>query len=106
MLLASCGDMLKTKSLALDESFVFRGVQKLSPTADGTWLLKWDAVPSQGVTYQIYAAPENEKIDYSAPLKTTSESAWESDDLRFQGSTCFVVRFTRNNKQDENAASL
>ena len=100
----SC-NQLESKPLAIDQTFVFKGLNKLTPSTEGTWILNWDSIPASGVAYSVFSAPEGKLFDFTSPLKTTTESTYETDDLRFQESTCFMVRFKRDGKKDDSNTS-
>ena len=98
---------VQSRPIKIDESYTFPGLSKITESTEGTFSLKWESVPSTGVVYNVYAAKFGQPFDFTSVLATVSGTNYETDDLRFQGNTCFSVRyFVNNSKADLNTKSV
>lgn len=82
-------------------------VTDLKANADGTYTLSWPAVPEEGVSYAIYSRKVSQAYDFSKAITSTQQTTWQTGNIMYDESTCFVVRYVKEGLDpDQNTAEL
>lgn len=103
--LAGCEGLQGGNPLGLLTEPEFPGVQNIRSLPDGSYVVEWDAPPSERIdpTYSVYMRQGALDYNFNKPLVETKERSYTTADLKFAPETCFVVRYsTADYRKDEN----
>lgn len=100
--IAACSGLVDVK-VKNEGAFVFEGAKSLkSRPDDGTWILRWDAIPAAGVSYEVFSRevspPDaagnsaSKPYNFDSPAALTKDDYYISENLLLKNNTCFLVR--------------
>lgn len=105
--LFGCSRISEKSPVASTPDYVFEGIQSLTEGNEGKWMLKWNPAPFEGSSYFVFKRLSTEKFDFSKPSSPIKDNFFVTEDLRFAGKNCFVVRFSvPGYKDDTNVKEL
>ena len=88
----------------------FSGIERLDAIGtSGAYLAAWKASPdSKTKLYKVFSRRyDGGSYDFTVPLANVQDTQYQTDDLRLQGRTCFVVRAeTNSGTPDTNTREL
>lgn len=106
-LAASCGGTPLGDGPELNP-FVFPGLQSkdlIYNPEEGSYSLSWQGPDPKTGVYFIYKRPDDQSFDFSKPLTMTSNTSFTTPDLRFEGKSCFAVRFAQSKEEPQETNS-
>ncbi len=113
---SACSGLVDVKVMN-EGAFVFEGAKSLKARPDdGTWILRWDSVPVEGVSYEVFSreVPQADGVglaaprpyNFDSPAALTKEDFHISENLLLKDNTCYVVRLKYPGYTDNNTKEL
>ena len=106
----ACTKKIDEESQVNDSSLGFSGAERLERVDGGKWRLIWNPITAaRRTTFLVYRKAQNKPWDFSQPTEKTTEHFYETEDLRFTPSQCFIVRSvieTGTSREDVNTKEL
>jgi formylglycine-generating enzyme required for sulfatase activity len=75
--------------------YTFPGIYQVQAQPDGTFILNWEKVPANDVTYKIFSRKESGSFNFEKSIQETTETTFRTGILKLSENTCFTVRFVK-----------